>query len=73
MMHTSTYYIGKFAYNNNQHENAGWLIIKTSNQILISLQAKGLGYAINTSEELKFVKEVAAATGVVLDPVYRYA
>ncbi|MBA0817631.1 hypothetical protein Gohar_021588, partial [Gossypium harknessii] len=32
--------------------------------------AKGLGYAINTSEELKFVKEVAAATGVVLDPVY---
>jgi D-cysteine desulfhydrase len=49
------------------------LIIKTSNQILISLQAKGLGYAINTLEELKFVKEVAAATGVVLDPVYRYA
>ncbi|KAE8125916.1 hypothetical protein FH972_020677 [Carpinus fangiana] len=40
------------------------------NEILIFLQAKGLGYAINTSEELKFVKEVAAATGVVLDPVY---
>ncbi|PPR81167.1 hypothetical protein GOBAR_AA39549 [Gossypium barbadense] len=33
-------------------------------------RAKGLGYAINTSEELKFVKEVATATGVVLDPVY---
>jgi 1-aminocyclopropane-1-carboxylate deaminase/D-cysteine desulfhydrase-like pyridoxal-dependent ACC family enzyme len=49
------------------------LIIKISNEILIFLQAKGLGYAINTSEELKFVKEVAAATGVVLDPVYRYA
>ncbi|KAJ8752485.1 hypothetical protein K2173_004773 [Erythroxylum novogranatense] len=32
--------------------------------------AKGLGYAINTSEELKFVKEVATATGVILDPVY---
>lgn len=36
------------------------------------LQAKGLGYAMNTSEELNFVKEVAEATGVVLDPVYRY-
>jgi hypothetical protein len=27
---------------------------------------------MNTSEELNFVKEVAEATGVVLDPVYRY-
>ncbi|OMO69409.1 Tryptophan synthase beta subunit-like PLP-dependent enzymes superfamily [Corchorus capsularis] len=36
-----------------------------------SFQAKGLGYAMNTSEELKFVKEIATATGVVLDPVYR--
>ena len=35
-------------------------------------QAKGLGYAINTSEELKFVKQIATTTGVVLDPVYRY-
>ncbi|KAI6694310.1 hypothetical protein NL676_022020 [Syzygium grande] len=26
---------------------------------------------MSTSEELKFVKEVATATGVVLDPVYR--
>ncbi|KAL2896895.1 Bifunctional D-cysteine desulfhydrase/1-aminocyclopropane-1-carboxylate deaminase mitochondrial [Bienertia sinuspersici] len=34
--------------------------------------AKGLGYAINTQEELKFVKDIAAATGVILDPVYRY-
>ncbi|RYR73908.1 hypothetical protein Ahy_A02g008487 isoform E [Arachis hypogaea] len=32
--------------------------------------AKGLGYALNTSEELNFVREIAAATGVVLDPVY---
>lgn len=36
------------------------------------LQAKGKGYAMNTSEELKFVKEVASSTGVILDPVYRY-
>ncbi|KAK4750972.1 hypothetical protein SAY87_004454 [Trapa incisa] len=33
-------------------------------------KAKGLGYAISTAEELKFVKEVATATGVILDPVY---
>lgn len=33
-------------------------------------QAKGLGYAMNTEEELKFVKDVAFSTGIVLDPVY---
>ncbi|XAR53147.1 D-cysteine desulfhydrase [Bertholletia excelsa] len=32
--------------------------------------AKGLGYAMNTSEELNFVKQIAEITGVVLDPVY---
>ncbi|PWA96293.1 D-cysteine desulfhydrase [Artemisia annua] len=32
--------------------------------------AKGVGYAMSTSEELKFVKEVAESTGVILDPVY---
>lgn len=32
--------------------------------------AKGLGYAMSTAEELKFVKEVAETTGVILDPVY---
>ncbi|KAG2411200.1 putative D-cysteine desulfhydrase [Vigna angularis] len=37
---------------------------------IFSLVAKGLGYAMNTSEELNFVKDVAAATGVILDPVY---
>ncbi|KAK5782524.1 hypothetical protein PVK06_037028 [Gossypium arboreum] len=42
----------------------------TSGGLAFLTLAKGLGYAINTSEELKFVKEVAAATGVVLDPVY---
>ncbi|XVE57211.1 hypothetical protein DITRI_Ditri04bG0073100 [Diplodiscus trichospermus] len=41
-----------------------------AHDIVSILNAKGLGYAINTSEELKFVKEIAAATGVVLDPVY---
>ena len=34
-------------------------------------KAKGRGYAINTSEEIKFVKDIATATGVILDPVYR--
>ncbi|XP_044476357.1 putative D-cysteine desulfhydrase 1, mitochondrial isoform X2 [Mangifera indica] len=38
---------------------------------IVSVQdAKGLGYAMNTTEELNFVKEIATATGVVLDPVY---
>lgn len=42
-----------------------------SSRDIVDIQnAKGLGYAMNTSEELNFVKEVAAATGVVLDPVY---
>ncbi|XP_077230905.1 D-cysteine desulfhydrase 1, mitochondrial-like [Tasmannia lanceolata] len=31
---------------------------------------KGLGYAISTTEELAFIKEVAETTGVILDPVY---
>ncbi|KQK01684.1 putative D-cysteine desulfhydrase 1, mitochondrial [Brachypodium distachyon] len=38
---------------------------------IVSIEnAKGLGYAMNTTEELKFVKDIAAATGIVLDPVY---
>lgn len=41
-----------------------------SHDIVDILDAKGLGYAMNTGEELKFVKDIAAATGVVLDPVY---
>ncbi|KAB5531724.1 hypothetical protein DKX38_018394 [Salix brachista] len=41
-----------------------------SHDIVNIQNAKGLGYAINTSEELKFVKQIATATGVVLDPVY---
>ncbi|XP_073100646.1 D-cysteine desulfhydrase 1, mitochondrial [Elaeis guineensis] len=41
-----------------------------SHDIVNIQDAKGLGYAMNTSEELKFVKDIADATGVVLDPVY---
>ncbi|KAI4964402.1 hypothetical protein ZWY2020_005851 [Hordeum vulgare] len=33
-------------------------------------ERQGLGYAMSTAEELRFVKNVAAATGIVLDPVY---
>ena len=33
-------------------------------------QAKGVGYALSTQEELQLVQQVAAATGVILDPVY---
>ncbi|XP_034672561.1 bifunctional D-cysteine desulfhydrase/1-aminocyclopropane-1-carboxylate deaminase, mitochondrial-like [Vitis riparia] len=42
-----------------------------SHDIVDIQNAKGLGYAINTTEELNFLKEVAISTGVVLDPVYR--
>ncbi|XP_019422103.1 PREDICTED: putative D-cysteine desulfhydrase 1, mitochondrial [Lupinus angustifolius] len=41
-----------------------------SRDIVHIQNAKGLGYAMNTSEELNFVREIAATTGVVLDPVY---
>ncbi|PIN25515.1 D-cysteine desulfhydrase [Handroanthus impetiginosus] len=42
-----------------------------SSRDIVDIQnAKGLGYAMNTSEELKFVREIAETTGVVLDPVY---
>ena len=30
----------------------------------------GDGYAVSTSSELRFIVDVARATGVVLDPVY---
>jgi D-cysteine desulfhydrase family pyridoxal phosphate-dependent enzyme len=37
---------------------------------LIVHQGKGLGYAINTPEELDFIQSFALSTGVILDPVY---
>lgn len=44
---------------------------KVDSHDIVNIQdAKGLGYALNTTEELKFVKDIAAATGVILDPVY---
>ncbi|CAI9113290.1 OLC1v1013863C1 [Oldenlandia corymbosa var. corymbosa] len=42
----------------------------SSHDIVDIQNAKGLGYAMNTTEELQFVKEIAEATGVILDPVY---
>ncbi|XP_057804152.1 bifunctional D-cysteine desulfhydrase/1-aminocyclopropane-1-carboxylate deaminase, mitochondrial isoform X2 [Salvia miltiorrhiza] len=42
-----------------------------SSRDIVNIQnAKGLGYAMNTAEELNFVQEIAKATGIVLDPVY---
>lgn len=42
-----------------------------SSRNIVDIQnAKGLGYAMSTSEELKFVMEIAETTGVILDPVY---
>ncbi|KAL8154458.1 hypothetical protein V2J09_012218 [Rumex salicifolius] len=41
-----------------------------SSDIVNIQNAKGMGYAMNTVDELKFVREIANTTGVVLDPVY---
>lgn len=41
-----------------------------SHDIVRIEDVKGLGYARSTAEELRFVKDVAVATGIVLDPVY---
>ncbi|KAI5056642.1 hypothetical protein GOP47_0028460 [Adiantum capillus-veneris] len=41
-----------------------------SRDIVNVIDAKGLGYAMSTSAELKVVKAVAETTGIVLDPVY---
>jgi 1-aminocyclopropane-1-carboxylate deaminase/D-cysteine desulfhydrase-like pyridoxal-dependent ACC family enzyme len=35
-----------------------------------AIQAKGVGYALSTADELRTVADVALASGVVLDPVY---
>jgi len=50
------------------------LAIPTSDweDLIFVFQAKGLGYAISTTEELKVVKGVAESTGIILDPVYRW-
>mmetsp|Transcript_3974 Transcript_3974/g.11229 ORF Transcript_3974/g.11229 Transcript_3974/m.11229 type:complete len:423 (+) Transcript_3974:149-1417(+) len=41
-----------------------------SEHLMRMVNAKGLGYAISSEEELEVMKQVAMATGVVLDPVY---
>ncbi|KAL8513599.1 hypothetical protein ACS0TY_012901 [Phlomoides rotata] len=41
-----------------------------SKALSIKNLAKGLGYTMSTTEELKFVRETTEATGIVLDPVY---
>ncbi|KAG6384243.1 hypothetical protein SASPL_155954 [Salvia splendens] len=48
----------------------GLQAVVSSRDIVNIQNAKGLGYAINTTEELTFMQEIAKATGVVLDPVY---
>lgn len=44
--------------------------VVNSREIVEIHNAKGLGYAMNTAEELKFIAEVASMTGIILDPVY---
>lgn len=41
-----------------------------SRDVVRIVDAKGLGYAMSTTEELKVVKNIAETTGIMLDPVY---
>ena len=42
----------------------------TAKDVLTVHQAVGAGYAKSKPDEIEFIKQVALATGVVLDPVY---
>lgn len=42
----------------------------SSHNLVNVVDAKGLGYALSTTEELQVVKDIAETTGVILDPVY---
>lgn len=42
----------------------------SSKEILRIVDSVGCGYAHSTEEELRFIADIAASTGVVLDPVY---
>ncbi|CAM0952203.1 unnamed protein product [Alopecurus aequalis] len=66
----SVCYGPEFFYDNVQGLIDGIQSGLNSRDIVWIKDAKGLGYAMNTPEELKFVKDIAAATGIVLDPVY---
>ncbi|XP_026407976.1 bifunctional D-cysteine desulfhydrase/1-aminocyclopropane-1-carboxylate deaminase, mitochondrial-like [Papaver somniferum] len=59
-----------YFYDNVQSHLDGLDAGVNSRDIVNIQDAKGLGYAISTSEELTLIKEIAAATGVILDPVY---
>jgi 1-aminocyclopropane-1-carboxylate deaminase/D-cysteine desulfhydrase-like pyridoxal-dependent ACC family enzyme len=41
-----------------------------SEEILRFVQSKGLGYALNSAEELQVIREVARSSGIVLDGTY---
>ncbi|MCL7035838.1 hypothetical protein MKW94_030253 [Papaver nudicaule] len=59
-----------YFYDNVQDHLDGLHAGVNSRDIVNIQDAKGLGYAMSTPEELTLLKEIAAATGVVLDPVY---
>ncbi|KAK6121748.1 hypothetical protein DH2020_044511 [Rehmannia glutinosa] len=66
----SVYYDPKYLYEYTQGLLDGLQVGVCSLDIVDIQNAKGLGYDVNTTEELIFIKEIAEATGVVLDPVY---
>eukprot|EP00877_Chromochloris_zofingiensis_P005467 jgi/Chrzof1/14921/Cz09g20220.t1 len=63
-----------FDYIDGLYAGLGWSdkhsSMPTAQDTLTAVQAKGIGYAISNEEELKTTVDVAAHTGIVLDPVY---
>ncbi|KAH7679873.1 1-aminocyclopropane-1-carboxylate deaminase/D-cysteine desulfhydrase protein [Dioscorea alata] len=59
----------KYLYDFTQGLIDGLQASADSHDLVNIKDAKGLGYAMNTAEELQFVKHIAEATGVILDPV----
>ncbi|KAM0841536.1 hypothetical protein ACQ4PT_058965 [Festuca glaucescens] len=66
----SVCYNSGYFYDNVQGHIDGLQSGLNSHDIISIEDAKGLGYAMSTADELKFVMDIAAATGIVLDPVY---
>eukprot|EP00899_Mesostigma_viride_P025187 jgi/Mesvir1/5853/Mv00644-RA.1 len=60
----------EYFYNFIQGLLDGMGIKASARELLECHQAKGVGYAISQKEELELTCQVAATTGVVLDPVY---
>lgn len=46
------------------------MVLPPARQLFTAVQARGSGYAISKEDELQTICDIAAATGIILDPVY---